>query len=267
MFTVIISIVGGLAVALGLALTDVSAWGWAVFFGILGFFGCQFLAGLFLKKKIKSEMEAVQGILLSGQKQIQEKTNTWRFRPPGSPKQAQIELMKMQHVFIEKALKQSSAFERYYKWSPLLKRQIATFRMQMYYQDRNFKEVDRLMPSCLFVEPISMAMKMARMYVRKDSGVDQYFEKSVRRLRYGQGAIIYGLYAWICVKKGEIDKAIAALQRSDKHMENETLKHALEVLLNNRPKQFSLAGLGDEWYALGLEEPRIKYQRVTQRPY
>lgn len=267
MFTVIISIAAGLVVMLALALTGVSAWGWAIFFGFLGFFASQFISGSILKKKIQQEMQAVQAILLSGQKQMQEKTNTWRFRPPGSPKQAQIELAKMQHVFIEKALKQSESFERYYKWSPLLKRQIATFRMQMNYQDRNYDEVDRLMPSCLFMEPISMAMKMARMYSRNDDKIDAFFEKSVRRMRYGQGAVLYGLYAWICVKRGNIDKAITILQRSDKHMENETLKHALEVLKNNRPKQFSLAGLGDEWYALGLEEPRIKFQRAPQRPF
>lgn len=267
MFTVLISIAAALVVMLVFALTGLSAWGWAIFFGVLAFFACQFLSGVFLKKRIQSEMQAVQAILLSGQKQIQEKTNSWRFRPPGSPKQAQIELAKLQHVFIGKALKQSESFERYYRWSPLLKRQIATFRMQMNYQDRNWEEVDRLMPSCLFVEPISMAMKMARMHTRGDGKIGEFFEKSVRRLRYGQGAVIYGLYAWICVKKGDIDTAISVLQRSDKHMENETLKHALEVLKNNRPKQFSLAGLGDEWYALGLEEPRIKYQRATQRPF
>jgi hypothetical protein len=69
------------------------------------------------------------------------------------------------------------------------------------------------------------------------------------------------------VKRDDLDTAINVLMRATRKMENATLKRNIEVLQNNKPKQFSLAGLGDEWYALNLEEPRIKMQRGPQRPF
>ena len=266
MFTLILSGILGVTLMLGLGLTDTSAWGWAVFFGVLAFLACNTAVGLILKKRIKSLMDVMQGTLMTGQKQMQEKMNAWKFRPPGSPKQAQIEMQKMQHVFVEKALAQSKAFEPYFKWVPLLSRQITTLRMQLHYQEKNFAEVDRLLPNCLFMDPLSMSMGLARKYANNDPKLDEFFEKNARKLRYGQGAAFYGLYAWIAVKRGDLDAAINVLLRAGKKMENETLKRNIEILQNNKPKQFSLAGLGDEWYALGLEEPRIKMQRMP-RPY
>ncbi len=266
MLTLILSGILGLSIMLGLGLTDISAWGWAVLWGALAFFACNTAVGLLLKKRIKGLMDQIQATLMSGQKQMQEKANAWRFRPPGNPKQAQMEMQKMQHTFVAKALEQTDVFRPYLKWVPLLDRQIATMRMQLNYQDRNFAEVDRLLPKCIFMEPVSRSMCLARMYANKDPKMDSFFEKSARKLRYGQGAIFYGLYAWIAVKRGDIDFALKTLLRATKKMENETLKRNIEILQNNKPKQFSLAGLGDEWYALGLEEPRIRTQRA-QRPF
>lgn len=43
------------------------------------------------------------------------------------------------------------------------------------------------------------------------------------------------------------------------------LKENYERLVNGKFKQFSNSGLGDAWYALYLEEPKIKPQRVQQQ--
>ena len=117
------------------------------------------------------------------------------------------------------------------------------------------------MPSCLFLEPMTAAMRMARMYTRKDEEIDKFFTRQTARLRYGQGAILYALYAWIAVQRNDIELAQKTLLRAAEKMENETIKRNIEHLANNRVRQFTNAGLGDEWYALGLEEPRIKMQR------
>lgn len=269
MLILIICALLGIALALALALTGVSAWGWAVFFGISLFFGCQMLAGWILGRKIKAMMAELQGVLLQAQKQMQEMVNSPRFQRMGSIKQAQIEVGRVQHQFVAKALDKTKDFEPLYKWSLLLKKQINTFRMQMHYQDRNFKEVDRLLPQCVYMDPVSMSMRLARLYVNKAPAKEQelFFEKHVRRLRYGQGAVFYGLYAWIAVKRDDVDTALRTLLRADKKMENETIKRNIELLRNNKTKQFSLAGLGDEWYVLGLEEPRFHQQRAPQRPF
>ena len=280
MLTLILSGILGVALMLGLGLTDTSAWGWAVFFGVLAFLACNTAVGLMLKKRIKSLMDVMQGTLMTGQKQMQEKMNAWKFRPPGSPKQAQIEMQKMQHVFVEKALAQSEAFEPYYKWVPLLSRQITTLRMQLHYQDRNWKEVDALLPKCIVFDPMTAAMAMARTYMRdgyhhekdkkdrpKPNDIDRRFERGSARLRYGQGALLFGLYAWIQNQSGDPDAALETLLRADRKMENATIKRNIELLRNNKPKQFSLAGLGDEWYALGLEEPRMRAPRSHEKPF
>ncbi|MGX8697499.1 MAG: tetratricopeptide repeat protein, partial [Prevotella sp.] len=60
--------------------------------------------------------------------------------------------------------------------------------------------------------------------------------KNAKKLRYGQGAAFYGLYAWIAVKRGKIDDAINVLLRATKKMENDTLKRNIEILQNNKPK-------------------------------
>ncbi len=280
MYSLFISGGIGLVLLLALGFTGAANWVWSCIWGLLAFFAGNACIGLVINKKIKAMMAELQGIMLQGQKRMQEKTQAWRFRPPGSIKQAQIEMQKMQHGFIEKALEYSGNFARYEKWSPLLSRQIATMRMQLNYQDRNFKAVDELLPKCLLLDHLTTSMAIARVYMRdgykaaKDkkgrdvpNEIDKYFEKGVSRMKYGQGALLYGLYAWIKIKENDVDGAFNVLLRASKKMENDCVKYNIDLLKNNKPKQFSLAGLGDEWYALGLEEPRVKMQRSPQRPF
>lgn len=280
MYSLLISSTAGIAVALALALPGVSKWYWAGLFGVLAFFASNAVIGYFINRRVKALMAEMQGILADGQRKMQEKTQAWRFRPPGSIKQAQIDMAKMQHEFVAKALEFTDNFRKFEKWSPLLSRQIATMQMQLHYQDRNFKAVDDLLPKCLLLEPVTVAMAMARAfqtggYEKATDGkgrpvpnqVDRYFQKGVARLRYGQGALLYGLYAWIKIKSGDVDGAFETLLAADKKMENECLKRNIENLKNNRVKHFSLAGLGDEWYVLGLEEPKLGGQRSPRRPF
>jgi hypothetical protein len=46
-------------------------------------------------------------------------------------------------------------------------------------------------------------------------------------------------------------------------MENDVIKSNLAHLANNRVRQFTNLGLGDEWYALHLEQPKVKTQRQS----
>lgn len=280
MLSILVSGSAALAVFLVLFLSGVSAWGWALLLAILTFFAGNAAIAFAINRKIKTVAASIQEIMMQGQRRMQEKSQTWRMRPPGSAKQAQIDLAKIQHAAIEKAIAATKAFEPLKKWSPLLTRQIATMRMQLHYQDRNWREVDALMPKCLLLDHMTASMAIARIFQRegyvhekdkkgqlKPNEIDRIFERSVARLRYGQGALLYCLLAWIQNKNGDVDGAFATLLRADKKMENPTVKRNIELLKNNKSKQFSLAGLGDEWYALGLEEPRVKMQKNHQRPF
>lgn len=270
MLTVVLNGVAGLLLALVFGLTHVANWGWASFWGTLTFVAGQGLTGYLFQKKVKVGMEAVQKILLDGQKRLQQKVSQWQTRPPGSMKQAQTEIERDQRVFVDRALEASKGLERFNLWVPLMGRQIATLRLQLYWMIKDFKKVDELMPKALVVDPMMAAVKMARMHMKGEEGIDKLFKKQTARLRYGQGAMLYALYSWVLVQKNDLDGAHKVLIAACEKMENETLKKNREHLANNRVGHFSNAGLGDEWYALHLEEPKVRMQRqprFSDRPF
>lgn len=280
MFAILISGLAAALVFLSLYLCGVSAWGWALLFAIIAFGVSNLVIGRIVGKRVKEVADGIQADMLKAQQKMQERMNAWRHRPPGSIRQAQLELQKYQHAAIADALVASEAMERFRRWSPLMGRQIATMRMQLHYQDKNWKAVDALMPQCIVFDPMTAAMTIARIYMRdgyhhetdkkghnKANEIDKRFERGVARLRYGQGALLFGLYAWIQNREGDPDAALETLLRADRKMENACIKRNIEVLRNNKPKQFSLAGLGDEWFALGLEEPRMRTPRSHERPF
>jgi BMFP domain-containing protein YqiC len=262
MYTILISLGWGLLVGLALGFTHAARPVWAAAWGVLAVFSGQLAVGLLLRRKVKDAMDGVQRVLLAGQKKLQQKINHWQTRPPGSLKQAQIEVERDQRVFLEQALAESKKLERYTRWTLMLDRQIATLRMQLYYQLKEFRKVDELLPRCMFLEPMTAAMKLARLHERNEMAeAEKFFRKQTKRLRYGQGAILYALYAWMLVQRKELEAAHKVLVRACANMEHEVIKANRDHLANNRAPQFSNAGLGEEWYALGLEQPRVKMQR------
>lgn len=271
MFTILIQAVVAAVLTVSLGGTGACGWGWATTWGILLFIAGQATSALLMQKRVKRAMGAVQGILVSGQKRLQAKTAQWQFRPPGSIRQAQAEIEKDQKAFVEKALEASKELERFNNWVPLMKRQIATLRLQLYWMVKDFKHVDELMPQALVVDPLMGAMKLARMQMKGETeGMEKLFKKLTRRLRYGQGALLYNLYAWILVQKKDYDGAFKVLNQAAERMEDPVVKANRDALANNRISAFSNAGLGDAWYALHLETPKIKTQRPSKfshRPF
>lgn len=261
MLLLAITILFGGAVGCGLGFTHVSSPGWSVFWGLLAFAAGQAAGTLVIRSKVKKIMDGMQSIMVEGQRHLQARAAQMQLRPPGSVKQMLGEMERAQKPYIARALERTKEFEPLHKWMPMLSRQTATVRMQLNYQLRDFDEVDRLMPQCLIVDPMSAAMKLARMHVRKDPEQDKFFDSQAKRLRYGQGALLYSLQAWSLVQRGDIPAAHAVLVRAASKMENDTINRNRDCLANNRAKHFSNSGLGDEWYALGLEEPRVKMQR------
>ncbi len=270
MYTIVIAVIFGFLVGGGLGFSHAASPGWSIFWGILAAVALQAAIGFWLKRKVEAGMKGVQDILMAGQKRLQSKVNQWQMRPPGSLKQAQIEIEREQRTFVEQALEASKQLEKWNRWSPLLGKQIATLRMQLFYQTKDFKKVDELLPHCLFLEPMTAAMKLARMYQLGDTGLDAFFEKQAKRQqRFGRGAdaaILYAAYAWMLVQKGAVDQAHKILIRGCEKAENETLKRNRDLLANNKINHFNNAGMGDAWYALGLEEPKVRTQRQRTAP-
>ena len=237
--------------------------GWSIFWGLLGFGVFQGVFGFLMRKRISREMEKVQTILAAGQKQLQAKMQRWQMRPPSSIQEAQREMFADTKVFVREALKQTETLGKYRLWVPMINRQIATAQLQLNWMIKDFKAVDRLFPKALLLDPTLVAMKMARMYML-DAATDdigKVYRKAVRRLRYNQNVLLAATWSWILVERGDSDGAFKALTEALRKSDNETLKRNHEVLMNNRVAHFNNSGLGDVWYSLLLEEPKIKTQR------
>lgn len=237
--------------------------GWSIFLGIVAFGVFQSVIGLTLQRKVKSDMMRVQGILEAGQKKLQVKMQRWQMRPPGSVQAAQKEIADDTKVFVREALLQTETLAKYKWWIPMIDRQIATAQFQLCWMIRDFKKVDELMPKVMFLEPTTVAMRLARMQMRNDdlAEMEKVYKKGVRRLKYNQNVLLAAAWSWILIARGKVDDAFRALTEALKNSDDEVLKRNHENLMNNRVAHFSNSGIGDTWYSLYLEEPKVKMQR------
>ena len=123
--------------------------------------------------------------------------------------------------------------------------------------------VDALMPKAMFLDPNTVAIKLAREQMLDEpiEKIEKTYTKGVRRLRYNQNVLLAATWSWILVKRGKVDEAFKALTEALKNSDNEVLKRNHECLMNNRVAHFNNSGLGDQWYSLLLEEPKVKMQR------
>ena len=237
--------------------------GWSITLGVVSFIAFQVLFGMRLRKRVMRDMERVQAILVDGQKKIQAKTQAWQWRPPSSIAAAQKEIFEDTKVFVKAALAETETLRKYRLWVPMIDRQIATAQLQLNWMVKNFKQVDALMPKALMMDPAMVAMKLARMQMldAPTAEITKFYEKNVRKFKYNQAVLPDACYTWILVKRGETDAAFKALTAALKNSDNEVLKANHVHLMNGRPAHFTNSGLGEQWYSLMLEEPKMKMQR------
>ena len=241
--------------------------GWSVFAGLVMFGVTQGVIGFLVQKRIKADMERVQGILLEGQKRLQTKMHRWQFRPPGSQKDAQREIENDTKIFVREALAATECLTKYRWVVPMIPRQKATAQLQLNWMIKDFRTVDELLPKALFIDPTTTAIKIARMYMTgaATEDIEKVYRKAVRRLKYNQNVLLAAEWSWILLKrngeKDEGESAFKVLTEALKSRDNEVLKRNHELLMNKRLAHFSNTGLGDQWFALLLEEPRMRAQR------
>lgn len=241
---------------------------WCITVGFLSFIVFQILIGLLIRKFVKKLTNNIQNIISDGQQKLNKKIQFFQNKPQGGIKTMQKLLEKDQHVFIRQALEATKSFEKLYSWNLLLKKQINTMRMQLYYQLREFDKVDVLIAKAMFVDHMSIAMKMARLYKNEDESYKKLFYNKIKKFKGEEAVLLYGLYSWILVKKGNLEEAIKILQKGKEKTKNEVLEKNWECLVNGKEKKFSNADLGDTWYALYLEEVKLpKPKQQIMRPY
>ena len=240
--------------------------GWSVFLGVVGFGAFQAVAGWQIQKRVKADMMSVQDVLAAGQRRLQEKMQRWQLRPPGSIRQAQDEIAADTKEFVKVALERTGMLEKYRLWVPMMDRQIATARLQLSWMIKDFKTVDELMPRAIVLDPMMAAIKMARLYMTGADlkTIEKVYNKGVSRVKYNGNVLLAGAMSWMQIQKGDADGAFKTLTDALKKSDNDTLKRNHEALMNNRVAHFTNSGLGDQWYSLLLEEPRVRTQRQHQ---
>ena len=230
--------------------------------GIVSMMALQICIGLFIRRKVNKVNMAIQTHLQTVQNKIQRKINMMQQKPGMSPKFMQATVEKEQVVAVHQALEMADSLKKFYPWSPMLNKQINTMKMTFHYQIKEFDKVDALMGKCLFFDPAAQAMRIARMYKKNDPALDKFAQSKLKRAKGENGVLLYALYSWILVKRDDTKKAIEILVASKKRCDNEVLNANWERLVNGKAKNFSNAALGEMWYMLHLEEPKVKTQRM-----
>jgi len=271
MFALLISLIISIASITACIVSHVSQ-GETIAAGIAGFIIPLFLIGFIVRKKTTSVQDELQEMLLRGQKQMNWKIQQFQSKPGGNIKQIQRQMEGEQKALITKALEFTGRFEPLNKWSLFMSRQIATMRLQFFYQLNDFKEVDKILATGglfsgpMMMEPMTVAMKMARRYKNSDvKGAEKIFKRRVKWFRGNRASLLYGVMSWIYMKEGESEKARLLLDKAKGITGNETLARNWEMLSNCKDKHFSNAGLGDEWYGLCLENPPAPKQQKMRR--
>lgn len=278
MFTLLISAVVTIAVVIACSTAQIKT-GTTVFLGILGFMVSYYLIVFLVRKKITKIQGELQEILKVGQERIGRKVQQAQMKPGANIKLLQRQIEGDQKLIYKQALDFTDRLEPFKKWNFLMGRQMATMRLQFLYQLKEFEQVDELLASQglfkgpLMMEPMTVAMKMARQYKHDDvAGAEKTFKRKVFWFKGSRATILYGLMSWILVKKGETEKARELLLKGKDATGDETLAYNWERLSNDKAKSFSNEGLGEQWYGLYLENPpQPKQQRVRaqkgRRPF
>ena len=237
---------------------------WGVVCGVGVFLIAQVVIALLIRKKVAVVNRNLEEIMRAAQVKINRQMTVFQQRPNGNVRMMQQTLENIQHDAVMKTLEATGQFEKFYKWNWLLKKQDNTMRMQLYFQLRDFDKVDALLPKCLLADSRSLLIKLVRLYRRNDPGLDRFYLKKCARLKGEDGALAALTYAWMKLKCGEKEKALAALVDARKSSDNPTLLENHARLVNGKEKHFSNANLGDVWYSLYLEEPKVKVQQQRQ---
>lgn len=246
----------------GLACATLSAWtlksfAWTATLGFVGFMAVLVPLNLWLKKQLEGVFNAVQKLLQERQDAVRRKINNVQKGFSGSPKALQKLVEKEQEEIIRAAITELDKAVPLYRWNLLAERQTNILRAQLYFQLREFETADRCLAKCLVLDPMTLALKLVRMHMRGEKQpLEKAFRKGVKRFRKDKATLLYALYAWILVKEEKIDEAVTLLAKAKDDTQNEVLKANWEHLANGRVKQFSNAGLGEQWYGLQLEPPK-----------
>ena len=262
MLSLLLSVLGGFAAwsALHFGVSS-EHYFWNAMAGVAAFLLVMFIINLLLKKKLEQAFAQVQNHILEAQERISRKIRSIGMR--ATPK-FQEEMEREQAKSIREAIDMMVILKPYEKWNLMIGRQVNTLKGQFHYQLKEYDKAYEYFQKSLLLDPMLVAMQMALYYRRgEDEKVRKCFYKGTGRFKDNKAVILYALYSWILVQQNKIDEAVKLLAEAKTRAENDVLKQNWDYLVNGHVRRFSNSLLGDQWYALMLETPKIT--RIQQQ--
>ncbi len=238
-----------------LASTKMESLGWPITIGIVSFLVVAIILNRHFGKKLTSVVNRVQEMLTESQNDAFKMINRFQSKPVGSQKIMEKNVEKKVEVGVIQALEVLDTIQPLFKWSLLAERQINTLKMQLNFQIKRFDEADKLMPGIFVLEPLTLCMKMVRQYHNNSPELDKTYKKGIKKFKYEKGILVHSLYAWILVKRKDVDRALEVLTNAKEKIDDEIIQRNWQNVANNKIHLFSNAGLGEQWYALHLDKP------------
>jgi tetratricopeptide (TPR) repeat protein len=263
MFTILLGIITAAAVFSAVDLSTDLSKGWSIFFAVLGFVAVQVAVSLILRSRMKRINSDLQQVMMATRKNLERKQQLFIRQRNTNQTMMRIQLEAEQKKGIEDALAVCEQFRPLCRWNMMMKKQIATMQMAFHFQMRNWEEVDKLLPDCMYIDPQTVSMRLARMYKTKSADLDKFYKKRSRWMRKDSCVLPAAVYSWILLKLGRKEDALKALNEALKKSDNAVLTRNRDAIVNDKLKQFSNADLAESWYVLALEEPKM--QKIQQR--
>ena len=263
MLTILIGILSAGTVFTVLKKTTEMSILWIVLLAVLGFILVQIAVSLLLRAKMNKISMNLQQIMMGTQKNLERIQQTFMRQHNANQVMFRMQMEAEQKRGIEAAIQLCDDFKPLCKWNLMIKKQMNTMKMAFNYQIKNWEEVDKLLPGCVFMDPQTVCMKLVRMYKNKDESLDKFYKKGTRLLRKENLVLPAATYSWILLKLNKKEEALKVLNEALKKTESAVLSQNRDAIVNNKMKNFSNAELAESWYVLGLEEP--KPQRIQQR--
>ncbi len=245
-------------------------WGWAILACIGALLVVAIPINIWIKKRLTVIFNQVQTMLMTAQENLRRKAGAMQARGIGGPK-VMAQLEKEQAEAVRAAMVPLEQVAPLKKWNLLAQKQADLLKGQLLFQIKEYDEARPLLGKSLLAnDPMLLCMQMALHY-RHDNAetkeLDKMFNRGIGRFKYDRGTMIYALYSWILVKQNRIADAVTVLDEGKTKTEDPVIAQAWENLANNRVNRFSFAGLGDPWFALGMENPAPVKQRVQQSQF
>ena len=257
------------AIATASAFGGAALWtpGWGIATGVMVMIVGWVILGVMLRRATMAKQLKIQQIMEDGQNKVNRQVEMFSRRPQSSMNGIRPVIEKIQRDATLKALEATDDFKPLYLWSPMLKKQITSMKVQLYFQLKDNKMVDTLLPGALMLDPQTVAIKLVRMYKKDDAAIDRFYKRTIRRFRGDSRAFLACVYAWMKLKKDDLKSALDALLNAKKLSDHQVLLDNIELLANGKAKHFSNSGFNEMWYALMLEEPKMKPQRRGGRMF